>query len=117
MAKSTTQKTTGVTFQMVEVKTWKGKQDANFRKICKLNEFLVKLEIKRDSYAEQSYAVASVFHRESMEWKKIYSIPYPQLETKEGILYTTGPNRDELTTVPFAKDSETLMAGVTSILF
>lgn len=98
---------------MIEVKTWKGQQSVHFRKIVKLNTFKVKLEIKRDSYAMQSFAVAHVFDVVTMDWNLLYSIPYPHMKTKEGLMY----GGEEITTVPFKDDSEALMVGITSILF
>lgn len=98
---------------MIEVKTWKGQQSVHFQKLVKLNDFKVRLDIKRDSYAMQSYATASVFDPVKMDWNKLYSIPYPHMKTKEGLMY----GGEEITTVPFKDDSEALMAGITSILF
>lgn len=103
----------GITAKMIEVKTWKTGQAAHFRKLIQLDEFKVKIEIKVDSHAPQSFAVASVYNPAKMDWIKLYSIPYPEMETEKGIQYDS----KELTAVPFAKDSETLMAGISSILF
>jgi hypothetical protein len=102
-----------VTVQMIEVKTWKGSQSVHFRKLVQLNQFKVKIEIKRDSYAMQSWAVASVFDPAKLDWNQVYSIPYPEMKTKEGLMY----GGEEITAVPFTKDSEALMVGITSILF
>jgi hypothetical protein len=55
----------GITAKMIEVKTWKSGQSAHFRKLVQLNEFKVKIEIKVDSHAPQSYAVASVITLQS----------------------------------------------------
>jgi hypothetical protein len=103
----------GITVQMIEVTTWKGSQSVHFRKLVQLNAFKVKLEIKRDSYANQSHAIASVWSAEKLEWNTVYSIPYPQMKTKEGLMYGSA----EITSVMFKDDSESLMKGVTSILF
>lgn len=103
----------GITVKMIEVKTWKGSQSVHFRKLVQLNQFKVKIDIKRDSYAQQSHAVAYVFDPVKLDWNAIYSIPYPQMQTKEGLMY----GNEEITATPFAKDSEALMAGISSILF
>lgn len=103
----------GITATMIEVKTWKGSQSVHFRKLMQLNQFKIKLEIKRDSYAQQSHAMAYVFDPIKLDWNAIYSIPYPQMKTKEGLMY----GGQEITSVLFKDDSEALMAGITSILF
>lgn len=103
----------GPIVKMIEVKTWKGQQSAHFRKLVQINLFKVKIDIKRDSYDMQSHAIAYVFDPATMDWKVVYSIPYPHMQTEKGLHL----GNQVLTTVPFAKDSEALMAGISSILF
>jgi hypothetical protein len=114
MAKTTPK----ITTELIEVKTWKTQQSAYFRKIMRMTEAsktwpkTVKLEIKRDSYSNQSHAVAYVFDVQSVEWKAVYSVPYPHMKTQEGIMYDK-----DVTANQFSTDAEALLAGLTSILF
>lgn len=102
-----------VPFKMIEVTTWKGSQSVNFRKLAQLGDHKIKIEIQRDSYANQSFARGYVFSVAKMEWSQIYSVPYPQMKTKEGIMY----GQEQITATMFHQDSEAVMAGITSILF
>lgn len=45
----------------------------------------IKLEIKSDSYRSQCYARTYILKAD--EWCLLYSVPYAEMETKEGLIY------------------------------
>ena len=67
----TTQKTT---VKKIEETFFKGSQSVNFKGIYKLNDFKIKIEIKKDSYDKQSYARVYVW--KNLEWSLVDYIPY-----------------------------------------
>lgn len=69
----------------IEKITYKGSQSINFREIYKLEEKLIKLEIKSDSYDQQCYARAYILKDE--KWEPVYSIPYSEMNTPKGLCY------------------------------
>jgi HKD family nuclease len=102
-----------ISAKLIEVLTWKQSQSVHFRKIIELDTYKIKLEIKQDSHKPQSYATAFVYSFANSEWRAAYSIPYPLMKTKEDLMYGS----ENITSNLFTQDAETLMAGVTSILF
>lgn len=102
-----------ISAQIIEVKTWKGTQSVHFRKIMKLNDYKIKIEIKRDSYDNQSSAVGYFFNPTKMEWVVVYSIPYPEIKTNSGHIY----RNDAIVSTMFTDDSVAVLKGITSILF
>lgn len=111
--KAQTTKCGGLTTKMIEVKTWKESQSVHFRKIMELGSLKVKIAIKRDSFAQQSYAVGYVFSMEKLEWNTVYSIPYPEMKTSEGLMYGNQPITSNL----FTDDSTAVLEGLKAILF
>ena len=67
-------------------------QSISRRVIYEFKELKIKLELKSDSYQQQSYARASAL--DGLEWKTIYSIPYSEMRTPKGLCYCV-PYRDE----------------------
>lgn len=98
----------------LELITWKGQQSVNYRQIITLENFKVKLEIKRDSYDFQSSAVASVWSTESMEWKNVYSIPGQLMKTSDNMVHGV---EKVIPSNIFSMDIQTLLTGAKSILF
>lgn len=102
------------TLKAIEVKTWKGQQSVHYRQLANLADFKIRIDIKRDSYDMQSHATLSVFRSADLEWKVIYSIPYPQMAS----LKTTSPHSmDPQGADKFAADVRTLIDGAIQILF
>lgn len=60
-------------------------QSLVYRELYVLNNKKIKLEIKSDSYRNQCYARSYVLKND--EWSVIYSVPYAEMETKEGLIY------------------------------
>ena len=108
----------------LEKATWKGSQDVNYREFATLeSEFLgvpqkkfkIKIEIKRDSYEDQSRCSLSVWHMETLEWKTVYSIPGRLMKTDKGAMY--GVANQPISESIFSQDIATLLNGTKSILF
>jgi len=62
-----------------------GRQSVIYTEVSKIADKKVKVEIKSDSYDFQSYARVSVFNENDLEWKKIDSVHYSRMNTKEGL--------------------------------
>jgi hypothetical protein len=101
-----------VVITVIEVKAWTGKQSIHYRELFSMGGKMVKLDIKiDDSYNFQSHAHAMVFDKNTLDWKTVYSLPYP-------FLVTTPPRHDqELTIKHFAEDALALVNGLKSVLY
>ena len=62
-----------------------GSQSLIYRELYSLNDKKIKLEIKSDSYRSQCYAKSYVLKND--EWNLLYSVPYAEMKTKEGLIY------------------------------
>jgi hypothetical protein len=62
-----------------------GRQSVLYTEVSKIADKKVKVEIKSDSYDFQSYARVSVFNENDLEWKKIDSVHFSNMNTKEGL--------------------------------
>mgnify|MGYP007096096801 CR=1 FL=1 len=71
---------------IIESIVYPGSQSVTCRIIYQLNERIVKLEIKSDGFAPQSYAKASVF--DGTSWKDLYAIPYALMRTPHELFYS-----------------------------
>lgn len=99
---------------MIEMTTWKESQSVHYRQLANLGNFKIRIQIKRDSYDMQSHATAYVFRAADLEWKVVYSIPYPEMAT----LKTASPHSsDRQGPDKFAADVRKLIDGATQILF
>lgn len=87
-------------------------QSACFRKIFKLNDFKIKVEIKRNTYDMQSYAIAYVYSPTEMKWNSVYSIPYTNMLSLKVDAYS----KAELQKPLFVADVKTIEKQVELIL-
>ncbi len=78
MVKTTTEKT-------IEIVTYGGHQSIYHRELYEFKNLKIKLELNSEDYARQCYARAYVL--DGLEWKLIYSIPYPEMKTPRDIYY------------------------------
>ena len=60
-------------------------QSLIYRELYSLNGKKIRLEIKSDSFRSQCYARSHVLKND--EWSLIYSVPYAEMKTKEGLIY------------------------------
>lgn len=73
------------TEETIESIMYSGHQSISRREIYMLGKIKIKLELKSDSYEQQCYARA--YALDGLEWKVIYSIPYSQMKTRNGLIY------------------------------
>ena len=100
----------------IEKSTYKGSQSISFREIYKLDEKLIKLEIKSDSYDQQCYARAYILKDE--KWEPVYSIPYSEMNTPKGLCYhVTYRSNAAAAEKEFKADIDRLKKYVKEILF
>lgn len=78
MTKAKTEKT-------IESIMYAGHQSISRREIYMLGNIRIKLDLKSDSYEQQCHAIA--YALDGLEWKVIYSIPYSQMNTRNGLVY------------------------------
>ena len=71
---------------IIESIVYPGSQSVTCRIIYQLNGRTIKMEIKSDSFAPQSYAKACVF--DGTTWKDLYAIPYALMQTPHELFYT-----------------------------
>ena len=69
---------------IIESIVYPGNQSVTCRIIYQLNGRTIKLEIKSDGFAPQSYAKACVF--DGTSWKDLYAIPYALMRTPHVLL-------------------------------
>lgn len=110
---------------IIESIVYPGSQSVTCRIIYQLNGRTVKLEIKSDSFEQQSYAKACVF--DGTSWKDLYTIPYALMRTPPELLYTPrfcGLDYKNLTGAAlqlvldeFSADLDTLRTKAEAILF
>lgn len=110
---------------IIESIIYPGSQSVTCRIIYQLNGRTIKLEIKSDSFAPQSYAKACVF--DGTTWKNLYAIPYALMQTPHELFYTprfSGQDYKNLTGAAlqlvldeFSADLETLRTKTEAILF
>lgn len=98
------------TKDIIETIISKGHQDRTYRQIYKQNNLKLKIEIKSDSYRRQCYAHA--YALDGLEWKLIYSIPYSEMKTPEGLYY-----QNNLNEALFFADRDQLRQKLNEILF
>ena len=110
---------------IIESIIYPGSQSVTCRIIYQLNGRTIKLEIKSDSFAPQSYAKACVL--DGTTWKDLYAIPYALMQTPHELFYTprvSGQDYKNLTGAvlqlvldEFSADLETLRTKTEAILF
>lgn len=71
---------------IIESIVYPGSQSVTCRIIYQLNGRTIKLEIKSDGFAPQSYAKACVF--DGTSWKDLYAIPYALMRTPHELFYS-----------------------------
>lgn len=96
-----------------------GGQSLEYREIFKnkvLDNRVIKISIKSDSYKQQCYAKAEVLKDD--EWVFIYSIPYSLMQTPEGLKSYPGNNRNPEAAAPeFQADIKKIKETIEKILF
>jgi hypothetical protein len=101
------------TIKIIEENYFKGSQSINFEGFYKMNDFKLKIEIKKDSYTAQSYGRVWVW--KDLEWSFIASIPPVQLNVVIANIYY-GNDPSESTKNIFKKDIEILKTKSKNIL-
>jgi len=100
----------------IEKIAYKGSQSVNFREIYKLENKRIKLEIKSDSFDMQCYARAYILKDE--KWEIIYSIPYSEMQTPQGLSHHLEYRKDAKSAEKeFKADIQKLKKYVEKILF
>jgi len=74
----------------------------------------IELDIRTDSYKEQSYAIARVWSPEALQWNAVFSIAPLLMQTDEKLGYR--PRPFEPSAVDFEADRDTLLEQVQFIL-
>lgn len=96
----------------------KGSQSINFEGVYKIGENKVRINIKRDSYDNQSYARAKVFNPTELNWNFLAEIPYSEAQVvKQDVFCYRKPenlNMDEQSA--FNQDIDTLLEKAREIL-
>ena len=77
-------------------------------------EFKVRVHIKSDSYADQSFAVLSVWNAADLKWSRVANIPYSRMNTPIKLIYMS-VNRHHRR--EFQRDFDRLMSEAVQILF
>lgn len=104
---------TKITEKTIEETYFKGGQSLEFKGIYEINKLKVKMNIKKDSYANQSYGRVWVW--KDLEWSLIDSIHYSQLAVVLADLYY-GSAVDDRVKALFNKDIKLLRAKAINIL-
>ena len=109
MAKAKTEKT-------IEVVTYGGHQSIYHRELYELGNVKIKLELNSEDFARQCYARA--YALDGLEWKLIYSIPYPEMKTNRSIYYMPQYNNKKAVNagIEFLSDVQRLKKYVREIL-
>lgn len=100
----------------IESIMYAGSQSISRREIYMLGKTKIKLELKSDSYEMQCYARG--YALDGLEWKLIYSIPYTQMQTRNGLVYAV-PYRngnEEKAKKEFESDVQRLKKYIREIL-
>ena len=97
---------TAKTEKAIESIIYAESQSINYREIYMLGKTKIKLELKSDSYNEQSYATA--YALDGLEWKLIYSIPYSQMKTESKLIYKMAYKNDNEAKNEFELDVQRL---------
>lgn len=92
---------------------FKGSQSMSFEGIYKLNDYKIKVEIKKDSYDAQSYGRIWIW--KNLEWSFIASIPYSQLNVVLNGIYYGSEITSNIKTI-FEKDAKILIQDAINIL-
>ena len=110
---------------IIESIVYPGSQSVTCRIIYRLNGRTIKLEIKSDGFAPQSYAKACVF--DGTSWKDLHAIPYALMRTPHELFYSPSfCGRDyknltgaalQLVLDEFSADLDTLRTKAEAILF
>ena len=89
-----------------EPHTSKGGQSVIYRAIYEFNGHKVRLTIKSDSYANQSYARMDIFNPTDLKWNRLHYLHYADMHTETGLCYR--PNNQGLDLSHFEVDAGTL---------
>ena len=93
-------------------RVWKGQQSWNYRAIWTVRDKKVRITIKVDSYAFQSYGRAEILNETKDQWHSIASIPGEQSATYQKI----GAYDRDITAAAFEEDERQLIAEIDLIL-
>jgi hypothetical protein len=99
---------------MPHERVWKSRgTDVFFEDIISIHGIPVRITIRRNFYAYQSFARAELFDKTTLSWHRVASIPHPLMKTNERITFTHGPlpSLDQ-----FEEDNETLKDEVRFLL-
>jgi len=103
--------------QLIEKITYKSSsQSVSYREILKIQNKKIKFLIKSDSYHCQCYAKSYVLKND--EWIEIYSVPYSEMSTKEGLIHKNNYSKEPQHVISeFLQDRGRLIALTKEILF
>ena len=102
--------------KVIESIYFTGSQSVSYREIYKQEDKKIKIELKSDSYLDQSYARASVLVND--KWSVIYSIPSSLLGFEKGLSYRQEyRDNPKGTEKEFKADVKKIKEQVTNILF
>ncbi len=91
-------------------------QSVSYREILKINDKKIKFLIKSDSYRIQCYAKAYVLKND--EWVEVYSVPYSEMDTKEGLIHHNNYSKEpQHAVLEFMRDRGRLWALTKEVLF
>lgn len=102
----------GVIIEVIESEIAKGGQSVTLKELLKINGVHLLLEIKSDSYKDQSYARIQAYGKSELKWHNLYSTHYGMMETKEGLAYSP----KKVTASEFSKDRIKLIKIATTLL-
>lgn len=103
--------------RLIEKITYKSSnQSISYRELLKINDKKVKFLIKSDSYHIQCYAKSYVLKND--EWVEVYSIPYCEMWTKEGLIHKNNYSKEPQHAISeFLQDRGRLYALTKEVLF
>ena len=97
--------------KIIETTLAEGHQTQTYRKIYKVNDLKIKIEIQSGSYPSANYARAYVL--KDLEWNLIYSIFSSDMKTPLNLKYSNKLKNH----VPFFNDAKELETKIEEILF
>lgn len=94
-----------------------GRQDVTLmRLLTAFGGRKLKIQIKSDSYAFQSYARILLFDPGTSKWNSLADIHYSNMATESGLIYTRAGQDKTITVLDFKDDIDSLMSQAGAIL-
>jgi hypothetical protein len=98
--------------ETINVWLTKGDQSVTYTELLAYKDFRLRIAIKSDAYAKQSFAKIDVFSLNQLQWNSLWVIPQGGMETKSGLHHA--PDWEK--SIHFQRDRLELISNVVEIL-